>query len=215
MTSGTSIAYVYTADTTARDAFVSFLSGRGFAVTPVTVASASGHDFTQYTAIVIAHDAGRTAGCPIPDPRVGCAWPGADAAIAAIRDSGKKIVGIGEGGSAFFGRIGLAIDWLHTWYANGTSVVVVDGSNPIWSTPRLIGCDPGVDICPPALETGSVVPLYTSSTQFLALSNPTPIAGVRQRARHAHLRSHGDGLCFNGRDDRRAHAGGPARGRPR
>ncbi|TMB75493.1 MAG: CSLREA domain-containing protein, partial [Chloroflexi bacterium] len=178
VTSGTSIAYVYTADTTARDEFVSFLSGRGFAVTPVTVAAAAGHDFSPYAAIVIAHDAGRTAGCPIPDPRVGCAWPGADAAIAAIRDSGKKIVGIGEGGSAFFGRIGLAIDWLHTWYANGTSVVVVDGSNPIWTTPTLVGCNPGVDICPPALETGSVVPLYTSSTQFLALSNPTPIAGV-------------------------------------
>src|SRR5207244_2402158 len=122
-----SVAYVYATDTAARDAFSTLLSGRGYTVTGVTVTNAATFDFSTYTGIVVGHDTGSLS-----------SW-GTQAAIDQIHNSGVPIVGVGEGGYAYLGKLGLGIGWPNGWHgSSGTGVNVADATSVLWSSPNLV-----------------------------------------------------------------------------
>jgi len=58
--------------------------------------------------------------------------------INAIEDSGKPIVGLGDGGYDFFGRLGLSIGSPHGLGNNHNSIYVIDPAYSLFSTPYLI-----------------------------------------------------------------------------
>ncbi len=155
------VAYIYSGDTASRDAFALFLQSRNYQVDLVPLTSVATYDFTPDRAIIVGDDTGSLN-----------SW-GTQAAVDYLSRINKPVLGVGEGGYAFFGRLALAIGWGNGWHAGPqTGAIVVDAANSVWSTPNSV----------PA-TTGGTVNLYSTGSPFVAIFNPTPIAGVTRIGR--------------------------------
>ncbi len=162
------VAYIYATDTGSRDAFAAYLQGRGYQADLVVLGNVATYDFTPDQAIIVGDDTGSLS-----------SW-GTQAAVDQIKRTNKPVLGVGEGGYAFFGRLALAIGWGNGWHAGPqTGAIVVDAASSIWSTPNAV----------PA-TTGGTVGLYTTGSPFVAIFNPTPVAGVTRIARQTDDASH-------------------------
>jgi parallel beta-helix repeat protein len=135
------VAYIYDDDMSTARAFALLLEENGFSVDIIQLSSVAGIDFSGYGVIVIGGETG--------DMNV---W-GTSAAVAKINDSRKPVIGIGEGGYAFFGKLGLS-----TGYPNGahsgmdTDLYVEVPDHPIFHTP--------IDI---TIPSSNIIQLYTVS----------------------------------------------------
>lgn len=120
------VAYIFSTDTASRDAFNGFLTSHGYAVDLVPLGNADTFDFSGDQVIIIGTDTGSLD-----------TW-GTPAAVAHVNGAGKPILGVGEGGYAFFGRLNLAIGWGNGAHSPETQMVAVDPSQAIYSTPNPI-----------------------------------------------------------------------------
>lgn len=106
------IAYVYQGRSEDAISFYTLLTGRGYTVTMVPLSEVLTTNFSDFQAVLIADDTGFLDN-----------W-GTAADMAAqveqIRKANRPIVGIGEGGYAFFGQMGLYIGWPHGWHGTNT-----------------------------------------------------------------------------------------------
>jgi hypothetical protein len=74
------------------------------------------------------------------------------------------VIGIGEGGYAFFGKRNLYVGWPHGWHGTGTDTKVVDGADNIWSTPNNL-----------SVSTDNTVTCYTGAPGIVEVYlNPVP-----------------------------------------
>jgi uncharacterized repeat protein (TIGR01451 family) len=150
------VAYVYNTDTASRDSFQALLAARGLGVDLVTVAAAETFDFSSDLAIIIGNDTG--------DLNV---W-GTPTAVTHINGAGKPIIGVGEGGYAFFGQLSLAIGWSNGWHGPSTGATVVDSTQAIYAAPY-----------PVAVSTGATLALTNVTTNTVEiLVSGAPPAGV-------------------------------------
>ena len=69
-----------------------------------------------------------------PDTGTPTAW-GTNAAIIAIVESGKPILGLGEGGYSFFGKLKLKIGYPNGAWDPGTAINWANPGDSIWQTP--------------------------------------------------------------------------------
>lgn len=104
------IAYVYRGNKDDAASFFNLLTGAGYTVDliPLSAITATGPNFSVYKLIIIANDTGSLD-----------QWgsTGLTAAqVATIKGGGKPILGLGEGGYAFFGRLSLYIGWPRGWH---------------------------------------------------------------------------------------------------
>ena len=109
------IAYVYKNDTATASDFKSLLEGEGFTVELIPLSAVTSTTFTGYNLIIIAHDTGYLD-----------KWGTAAGQTAPIVSAGKPILGLGEGGYAFFGQLGSLIGWPHGWHGPLDSVTAAD-----------------------------------------------------------------------------------------
>ncbi len=110
-TAGVSIAYVYYGANTVATDFELFIEGiPGYGVTLVPLANVAATDFSSYSMVIIADDTGM-----LNDWGAGSATDIADQ-LSAIEGLHVPILGLGEGGYAFFGKLGLDIGWPHGWH---------------------------------------------------------------------------------------------------
>ena len=148
-----SIAYVYDTDTAGRDAFVSYFTARGYATDTFTVAGTASANFGPYVAIVIGNDTGSLS-----------SW-GTPTAVSNIAGANKPIIGVGEGGYAFFGRkyngAANTIGWANGAHGSGSSLAVLNAADPVWSTPNAI-----------TTTTGATVSLYAATTGVVGIYDP-------------------------------------------
>jgi hypothetical protein len=134
---GASYAYVYPQDVGGGQnalalEFESFLDGQGFPTDLVATTEIAVTDFSAYTRILIADDSGWLDqwGFPIE---------GQGGALAAYLDSfGKPFVAVGEGGYAFFGRLGFATGWPGGWHGPMDTWLVPDSTDPVFHAPNEI-----------------------------------------------------------------------------
>ncbi|HEX4743659.1 MAG TPA: CARDB domain-containing protein, partial [Candidatus Limnocylindria bacterium] len=168
VTTPVQLAYIYKTDTVSRDAWSTFLSTRGYAVTAMTEAAAETADFSPYRAILVGSDTGD--GDPRTDP-----W-GTPAQVANITRSGKPIIGLGDGGAKFLdAKAGgtSTIGWLSSWIVSSADgVIVVDGSAAAWTTPNATG-----------LATGAAATLYSAPSTTIAVFAPAAVTGVTRIGR--------------------------------
>lgn len=135
------VVYIYDSDLSAAELYALLLEENGFSVDLIPLRNVVGTDFSDYGVIAIGGETGDTS-----------VW-GTPAAVAQINDSRKPIIGIGEGGYAFFGKLGL-----DTGYPRGahssihTDIYVEDPDHPIFNTPMEI-----------AIPSSKVIQLYTFS----------------------------------------------------
>ncbi len=149
------IAFVYnTAGTTTAANFQSFLNSRGY---PTTLFDASGitatTDFSAFDTIIIGDETGylnEWAGSTAPAASI--------LQVGVIDGSGKPIVGIGEGGYAFFSKLGQPNGWPHGWHGQQSGTIAVNPADPLFSTPN-----------PVSLDASNAVQLFTSDTNAVGI----------------------------------------------
>jgi hypothetical protein len=99
------IAYVYKYNTAAANDFKALLNSVGFGVNLIPQSAVTATNFATYTAIIVADDTGS-----LND------WGAGLSQVTPITISGKPVLGVGEGGYAFFGQTGSPIGWPHGWH---------------------------------------------------------------------------------------------------
>ena len=157
------VAYIYDNDTASRDSFNTFLTGRNFVVDLVPLSSAATFDFSSDQTIIIGNDTGYTD-----------TW-GTPATVSNINGAGKPILGIGEGGYAFLGKLSLAIGYPQGAHGSYNGADVVATADPIWSSPFLI----------PNGGVGSTVTVYRTAVKGVVINNPDVVPGVLRLGRRA------------------------------
>jgi hypothetical protein len=113
-TASGNIAYVFRRDTPDILNYRDFLVAKGYTVALVPLGAVLGTDFTKFDLTVIADDTGNLNTWGIP--------PNTAAQVAQILAGNKPILGIGEGGYAFFGQVPDFIGWPQGWHGPQTLV---------------------------------------------------------------------------------------------
>lgn len=159
------IAYVFRGNTSAAISFYNLLTGAGYGVTLVPLGNVLSTDFSLFDLTIIADDTGDLDHWGIPALTA--------TQVDKIKTPNKPIIGLGEGGYAFFGRLSLFIGWPMGWHGPQFSWNKAGGAPPayytgiaadpvtVYSAPvnsvgiYLGGGGPPSDVFPVALETPS------------------------------------------------------------
>ncbi|MCB0072571.1 MAG: hypothetical protein KDE20_13975, partial [Caldilineaceae bacterium] len=149
------IAYVYREDRGAADQFRSLLEGAGFTVKLIPLSDVLATDFTQFDLAIVADDTGNLD-----------KWGDAPGQDTHILSSGIPVIGLNEGGYAYFGRHGMQIGWPNGWHGSGVDVRGVPGLTYYQTPADLTGL------------LGAPIALYPSAVDMVSIYMPTPIAGV-------------------------------------
>lgn len=126
--------------------FKSFLDGRGYATDLIAMSDVATTDFSAYRKVLIGDNTGSLN-----------EW-GTAVLAAHVSSYGKPIVGIGEGGYAFFGILGSNLGWPHGWHGDVDTWVVTNPSHPVFNLPNGI-----------ALGVGDTVNVLTSPSNEVGI----------------------------------------------
>jgi len=102
------IAYVFRGNTLDATSYYNLLTSHGYTVTLVPLSSVATTDFSTFNLILIADDSGDLS-----------QWGSSGmtaAQVAKITAPNIPIIGLGEGGYAFFGQLGNFIGWPNGWH---------------------------------------------------------------------------------------------------
>ena len=149
------VAYIYSNGNQEVADFQKFLLGSGFLVDPIVQSAITGTDFAAYRAILVGPGTGhdQTWGDDNGDQ------------MNRIVSSGRPVLGIGEGGLAFFRKANVSFG-ANSAVSDASSVVAVDPGSPVWSTPNAI-----------PIPSNGVVALYNANTRTGSASIQTPANG--------------------------------------
>lgn len=167
-----SYAFVYApgisggTDTVALE-FESLLDGRGYATDLISMADAGSTDFSNYTKILIGDNTGYLS------------WGGTAAAATKINSYSKPIIGIGEGGYAFFGLSGSNLGYPKGWHGPEDTWVVTNPSHQVFNLPNDI-----------ALGVGDTVKVLTSPSNEVGIYAPSFPSGFNGLGRESVSTNH-------------------------
>ncbi len=146
----TKIAYIYSTDSESANSYKAFLEDKGYPTSLIHIDSIAAGIFTD-TLILIGADTGREG-----------AW-GQSAIVDAVNNSGQPIIGLGQGGHDFFGKLSLTVGYADSWDGKDTNIVVVDSSHDVFNTPNNLG-----------VTTGQTISIYSKSTH-IGINLPVPL----------------------------------------
>jgi hypothetical protein len=152
--SGTKLAYIYYDDTTTANSYYNFLNNEGFNIDLIDVDVIASGMFDSHDIIIIGPDLGSWGTLHMDETKE-----------AIVDNSGAAIIGLGNGGWAFFGIDGLS---LYLGYDNGgsitgiTNIDVIDDGHRIFNTPN-------------DLPIGNIQLYLTGSTVFYTVSPPSHV----------------------------------------
>ena len=118
------IAYVYRRDLATAADFKVMLENEGFTVDLIRLMTVANTNFGPYDLIIIADDTGL-----LED------WGTGAGQVAAITSAAQPILGLGEGGYAFFGQLGSPIGWPNGWHGSLARIYAADPSLPHYMAP--------------------------------------------------------------------------------
>jgi uncharacterized repeat protein (TIGR01451 family) len=105
---GGKIAYVFRGNTADATSFFNLLVTNGYTVTLVPLSDVLTTDFSAFDLILVADDTGSLNQWGLTGLT--------DSQVSQIKAGNKPIIGLGEGGYAFFGRLFLFIGWPNGWH---------------------------------------------------------------------------------------------------
>ncbi|MFQ5595591.1 MAG: thrombospondin type 3 repeat-containing protein, partial [Anaerolineae bacterium] len=155
-------AYIYLADDFTAVQYAELLAGNGTETTLVPLGEVPRTDLSAYDLILIGPDTGE-----------GDAW-GDPEVVQAINGSGKPILALGTGGSAFLQQLGLTIGSAHGYPDVGAALYVADPDLPIYNTPNQLD-----------VGEGSILTLYDSDVRVTYIDLPRARPDVSTLGRHA------------------------------
>jgi hypothetical protein len=152
------VVYFHLTGTDEAGDYEELLQANGFEVERLPLdAISSVEDFGEYRAIVLGPDTGNEE-----------VWGDTQGAqVSTLIGTGLPILGLGDGGAAFFRRANLAIGWNNASRGEGTDIVVADPANSGWSTPYQI-----------SIPDNRVLTLYSQNSSFVAINVQVPPADV-------------------------------------
>ncbi len=152
------IAYVFRGDTLSATSFYNLLAGAGYTVTLIPLDKILDYDFTTFDLTIIADDTGSLnnwgSGGSLTTDQVNQIK-----AVSASKPGGTPVLGIGEGGYAFFGKLGLFIGWPQGWH--GPQKNVNRGPDPL--APYIFDGIAAADPVPYIESPANSVGIYLSS----------------------------------------------------
>jgi len=122
------IAYVYRRDLATAGDFKVTLENEGFTVDLVPLSAVTNTNFSLYDMIIIADDTGSLEN-----------WGTGAGQVAAITSAAQPILGLGEGGYAFFGQLGSPIGWPNGWHGSLDQTYGANPSLPHYLAPYNLG----------------------------------------------------------------------------
>ncbi|NQT01152.1 MAG: right-handed parallel beta-helix repeat-containing protein [Planctomycetes bacterium] len=140
------VVYIYSSDVEAAQNFQSLLVAYGCSTTLVGLDEIPATALDSYDLIIVGNDTGYTN-----------QW-GEVESVTAIESSGRPIVGLGEGGYAFFGKLGLSIGWPNGMHSSHNSIEVMDPNSSLFSTPYSIDIPESLSL--QLYSESDYVPLY-------------------------------------------------------
>jgi len=117
------IAYLFFEDKETAAAFEALLESENFLVDLIPLAETPNVDFDVYQLIIVAHDTGWVNH-----------WGQQQTSAAYIDSFGKPVIGLGEGGYAYFGQLDRRIGWPEGTHEN-EKAVLGDPALPYYQTP--------------------------------------------------------------------------------
>jgi len=117
------LAYLWEDDEYTALDFRKLLQGNGWVVDLVNMTMVPKTSFIPYDLIVVGPDTGNLGSWGTPE------------AVTAVVTSEKRVLGLGEGGYAFFGKLNLNIGYSHGAHGSGTSITWANSPDSIWATP--------------------------------------------------------------------------------
>ncbi len=142
------VAYLYLTSTGLAAEYRDFLKPRGYTLDAVPLDAIPSANLTQYTAILIAPETGKDGQWG----DTGGSWAN------AIVGSNLPVIGLGEGGFNFFGKINLLIGWPNGIDTSAQEIVALNVNDPIWKTPNNI-----------PIPANNVLTLYNKNSQAIAV----------------------------------------------
>ena len=117
-------AYIYGTDSTTGDAFKALLDANGVQTTLVQLSGITQNtNFSPYDLIIVGQDTG-----------ISGTWGNAEN-LLGLKKSGRPVLGIGDGGYAFFGKYSSPIGYPDAAHGSTNSVRVTNLSDPLYHTP--------------------------------------------------------------------------------
>ncbi len=135
------IAYVYRGNTADANSFYNLLSTNGYAVDLIPLGDVLSTNFANYDLVIIANDSGSLSN-----------WGSVANQVSQITDPNIPILGLGEGGYAFFGELSLFIGWPNGWHGPEDDVLRATTAPTAYYTG--IGPDPVQVYTEPVNEVG-------------------------------------------------------------
>jgi hypothetical protein len=138
--------------------FKSFLDGRGYTTDLISMADVASTDFSAYRKVLIGDNTGYLD-----------VW-GTATLASYVNSYGKPIVGIGEGGYAFFGRSTSNLGWPNGWHGPQDTWVVTDPLHPVFKLPNGIALGAGNTLnvlTAPSNEVGIYAPSFPAGFEGL------------------------------------------------
>jgi hypothetical protein len=123
---------VFSEDPFTAGSFAELLEQGGFSVDLAPVGAVPELFLPRYSLIVIGPETGN-----------GAEWGTEDAAVAII-NSEVPVLGVGDGGYAFFGQFGFGIGYPNGGHSTGTSIAWTNGSDAVWFRPYDIALPVGL-----------------------------------------------------------------------
>ncbi|MBK8048349.1 MAG: S8 family serine peptidase [Anaerolineales bacterium] len=117
------VVYIHKGDLDTADAYRDLIQAHGIGVDQLEVGEVGQADLKPYSLVIVGPETGTLD-----------QW-GDGAALENIRRNKKPVLGLGEGGYAFFGKLGLAIGYANGAHGAGTSVLENLTADPIWHYP--------------------------------------------------------------------------------
>jgi len=161
------IAYIHNNDTGSAAAFDALLTGEGYSVQLVHMNNVLGTNFGEFKLVVIGNDTGSLD-----------EWHSDQIAAEHVARGGVPIIGVGEGGYAYFGQLAMTIGWANGWHGNQKEIVG-KATLPYFQFPY--------DLTP--LLPGPLA-LYNEPTGEVGIHLPAAIAGVTPLGREPNDESH-------------------------
>jgi parallel beta-helix repeat protein len=140
------VAYIHNYEVEAAKNFQSLLVAFGCSTTLIVIDEILAADMDSYNLIILGDDTGNLN-----------QW-GDIESVTAIESSGKPVIGLGEGGYAFLGQLGLSIGWPNGAHGSHNSIYVVDPNSSLFGTPYPI--DIPEDLVVQLYTESNYVPLY-------------------------------------------------------
>jgi parallel beta-helix repeat protein len=145
------VAYIYSSDVEAARNFQSLLVAYGCSTALIGMNEIPATALDSYDLIIVGNGTGFTR------------YWGDVESVTAIESLGKPIVGLGEGGYAFFGKLELSVGWPNGMHGSGNSIEVIDPNHSLFITPYVIDVPEDLGL-----------QLYTDTDYVTLYLNPVP-----------------------------------------